>query len=212
MRKILTLHTKWLALTLPVVVVTAISLYSLLDAFVTAAASSQPGGWLYGVQQPALELQQRFDVGRVDGALAATFTTPGVDSGRVELELGASTPTRMPPATPTSQPTATPTSQSTATPASEPTSTATSTLEPTATVPPTLQATVTQEPAPTPTVTPSLDDDSHGNRDKGGDDDTGDDDDSGDNGGAGGDGDNGDDHGGDDPDNDDNGGDDDEDD
>lgn len=192
MRKIL--RTKWLALILPVVVVTGISLFSLLDAFVVAAASSQPGGWLYGLQQPALELQQRFNVGRADDALAAAFTTPGTGSGRVELDRGASTPTRMPPATPTRQPTATPTANPTSTPTSEPTWTATPTQESAPTVTPTPQATATLETAPTPTVTPGLDDDSHGNRGKGGDDD------SGDNGGTGDDddGDNGDDHGGDD--------------
>lgn len=189
MQKIL--RTKWLALILPVVVVTGISLFSLLDAFVVAAASSQPGGWLYGLQRPALELQQRFDVGHADEALAAALLAPGAGSSRVELDRGVSMATKMPPAAPTGQPTATPTANPTATPTSEPTSTATPTQEPAPTVTPTPQATATPETAPTPTVTPSFDDDSHGNRGKGGDDDgsgTGDDDD----------GDKGDDHGGDD--------------
>lgn len=187
------LRTKWLALILPVVVVTGISLFSLLDAFVVAAASSQPGGWLYGLQRPALELQQRFNVGRADEALAAVLPATGASSSRVDLDLGVSTPARVPPATPTSQPTA----QPMATATSEPTRTATPTQEPAPTVTPTPQATATLETAPTPTVTPSFDDDSHGNRGKGGDDDgsgTGDDDD----------GDKGDDHGGDDDHDDDN--------
>lgn len=165
MRKILTLRTKWLALILPVVVVTAVSLFSLLDAFVTAAASSQPGGWLYGLQQPVLELRQRFNDGRSNDALAAAFTTPNVDSGRVEMDLDVSIPTWTPSATPAWTSTSQPTAPSTATP----TATPTPTLEPTATVTPTPQATATLEPAPTPTVTPSPDDDD--NSGKGGDND-----------------------------------------
>jgi hypothetical protein len=146
MLKNLTTPTKWAGLILPVVVVTAVSLFSLLNVVVSVAAASEPGDWLYNLQQPALQLQQL--------GFARTTRTGQVDAQNHETPLGEGPGLELPTQTPTTAPTNTPTTTATSTPTTEPTATATA--EPTATLnpPPTAQPL-----PPTAVMTPTSNDD-----------------------------------------------------
>jgi hypothetical protein len=164
MLKNLGTRTKWAGLILPVVVVTALSFFSLINVVVSVAAASEQGDWLYELQQPALQLQQRLSLGQ---ELQAAESAPTVESGfasGVNLALPTWTPTATATTMPTNTPTTTPTSEPTATPTTEPTAT----LMPTSTPLPVL---------PTAVVLPPANDDDYDNDDLNNDDDDDDEDD-----------------------------------
>lgn len=95
----LTGRAKWAGLVLPVVVVTAVAFFSLFNVVLGAAAASEPGDWLYNMQQPALQLQQRLNLNQSAAALPARV---------VAEELKTPADDDDPPApigTPTAQPT-----------------------------------------------------------------------------------------------------------
>jgi hypothetical protein len=131
----LTRRAKWLVLILPVIAVTAVSFFSLFNAVVSAAAVSEPGDWLYNLQQPALRLQSQMSQDR-GGSLQLEGLEDTVNpTMSVMLDLPTLTPT----------------------PTLEPTSTVT--VKPTdvvltATVEPTVTAVLTTPPTPPPTAVP----------------------------------------------------------
>jgi hypothetical protein len=112
MTNILNGRTKWIGLALPVIVVTFVSFFSLLNAVMTAAVDSEPGDWLYNLQQPALQLQElslnRTSRGRQPEAqnIDASYEVPAA-SGEAGLTRANPSPFPEPTATPAPNVTAT---------------------------------------------------------------------------------------------------------